>query len=129
MLGVLMIDIKSNLRIASGTVNRVTDGDTFVVDYLDLGWGNRVYPLDEKKPGFCSIRITLPRGGWYDAPEKTARLRYRAATEYLKTLLPVGTEVILTSYVFFTLGRTLASVTLPDGRDVATLMVDAGHTK
>jgi endonuclease YncB( thermonuclease family) len=123
-----MADI-STLRIARGTVNRVTDGDTFVVDYLDVGWGNRVYPIDDKKPGFCSIRITLPEDQWYDAPEKKERLRYKAATDYLKTLLPEGIKVTLLSHGFFTLGRTLASVTLPDGRDVATLMIAAGHTK
>lgn len=119
----------SNLRIAEGTVNRVTDGDTFVVDYLDLGWGNRVYPIDAKKPGYCAIRITLPEDKWYDAPEKKERIRYKAATDYLKTLLPVGIKVTLLSHGFFTLGRTLASVTLPDGQDVATLMINAGHSK
>src|ERR1044072_8712183 len=117
----------SNLRIAEGTVNRVTDGDTFVVDYLDMGWGYRSYPIDEKKPGYCAIRVTLPEGKWYDAPEKVESTRHKAATDYLKTLLPVGIKVTLLSYGFFTLGRTLASVTLPDGRDLATLMIEAGH--
>jgi len=119
----------ANLRIAEGIVNRVTDGDTFVVDYLDLGWGHRVYPIDLKKPGFCSIRITLPADQWYDAPEKADRKRHKLATEYLKVLLPQGTKVTMVSHGFFTLGRTLASVQLPDGRDVATLMIAAGHTK
>lgn len=119
----------SKLRIAEGIVNRVTDGDTFVVDYLDLGWGHRVYPIDVKKPGFCSIRITLPGNAWYDAPEKVDKLRHKAATDYLKTVLPQGTKVTLMSHGFFTLGRTLASVTLLDGQDLATLMIAAGHTK
>jgi len=117
------------IRVAEGPVTKVTDGDTFVVEYLDLGWGNRVYPLDKTKPGYCAIRITLPENKWYDAPEKADKVRWKAATDYLKTLLTPGTEVVLTSYGLFTLGRTLASVTLPDGRDVATLMVEAGHTK
>jgi endonuclease YncB( thermonuclease family) len=94
-----------------------------------LGWGHRVYPIDPKKPGYCAIRITLPEGVWYDAPEKVERKRYKAATDYLTSLLPVGIKVTLLSYGFFTLGRTLASVTLPDGRDVATLMIAAGHSK
>jgi endonuclease YncB( thermonuclease family) len=117
------------IRVAEGPVARVTDGDTFVVEYLDLGWGYRSYPIDTKKPGYCAIRVTLPEGEWYDTPEKADKTRWKAATDYMKILLPVGTWVVLTSYGLFTLGRTLASVTLPDGKDLATLMIAAGHTK
>lgn len=116
------------IRIAEGPVLRVTDGDTFVVEYLDLGWGFRRYPIDKGEPGHCAIRVTLPDGGWYDAPEKVEKSRCKAATDYAKSLIPVGTWVTIKSYGF-SVGRTLASVTLPDGRDLATLMIEAGHTK
>lgn len=119
---------KTRIRVACGPVLRVTDGDTFVLEFIDQGWGDRKYPIDEGEPGHCAIRLTLPNCMWYDAPEKTDKVRSKAATEYIKTLLPMGTWVEITSYGF-SAGRTLASVTLPDGRDLATLMIEAGHVK
>lgn len=119
---------KTRVRVAVGPVKSVHDGDTFTMEYLDLGWGVRIYPIDEGEPGHCSIRITLPDGGWYDAPETKDKARSKLATSYLKAIIPQGTIVSLVSYGF-TMGRTLASVTLPDGQDIATLMIQAGHTK
>jgi endonuclease YncB( thermonuclease family) len=119
---------KTRIRVATGPVLRVYDGDTFILEFIDMGWGSRIYPIDEGEPGYCSIRVTLPGCVWYDAPEKSDKARDKLATEYAKTLLPVGTWVEIKSYGF-SAGRTLASVTLPDGQDLATLMVAAGHTK
>lgn len=119
---------KARNRIAVGTVKSVHDGDTFTLDYIDLGWGFRLYPIDDGEPGYCSIRVTLPGCVWFDAPEVKDKVRSKLATEYIKTLIPLGTEVTITSYGF-SAGRTLASVQLPDGRDLATLMIEAGHIK
>jgi endonuclease YncB( thermonuclease family) len=119
---------KTRIRTAVGPVKSVHDGDTFVVEYLDLGWGTRIYPIDEGQPGYCSIRVTLPDGIPYDAPELKDKVRSKPAVAYIKTLIPVGTIVTITSYGF-SFNRTLASVTLPDGQDLATLMINAGHTK
>lgn len=120
--------IKPRVRSAVGPVDHVTDGDTFVMQYLDLGWGARIYPIDKGEPGYCSIRVCLPEGGWFDAPEKKDKARSKLAVQYAKQLLVPGTEVYVVSYGF-SMGRTVASVTLPDGSDLATLMINAGHVK
>ena len=119
---------KTRIRVACGPVLRVIDGDTFVLEFIDQGWGDRKYPIDEGEPGHCSIRVTLPDCAWYDAPEKTDKARNKLAVDYAKSLLPVGTWVEIKSYGF-SAGRTLASVTLPDGRDNATKIIQAGHVK
>jgi endonuclease YncB( thermonuclease family) len=124
----MSVILKPRVRSAVGLVEHVTDGDTFVTQYLDLGWGSRIYPIDKGEPGYCAIRVCLPDNGWYDAPEKKDRLRYKAATTQAKEILVPGLEVYLVSYGF-SMGRTVASVTLPDGSDFATLMIAAGHTK
>lgn len=124
----MSIILKPRVRSAVGLVDRITDGDTFVMQYLDLGWGSRIYPIDKGEPGYCAIRACLPEGGWFDAPEKKDKVRSKAAVTFANTLIAPGTEVYLVSYGF-SLGRTVASVTLPDGSDFATLMIQAGHVK
>lgn len=119
---------KSRIRYAEGPIHHITDGDTFVLEYLDLGWGMKIHPIDDGEPGYCAIRVTLPNCIWYDAPEKTDKARNKLATAFIKDLLPIGSWVKVQSYGF-SAGRTLASVTLPDGQDLATLMIAAGHTK
>ena len=119
---------KTRIRVGVGPVKSVHDGDTFTLEYIDLGWGMRIHPIDDGEPGYCAIRVTLPNCIWYDAPETKDKVRSKLATDYIKTLLPEGTEVTITSYGF-SAGRTLASVVLPDGQDLATLMIAAGHTK
>lgn len=123
-----MTDKTKRIRVAEGPVLRVTDGDTFVMEYLDLGWGIKLHPIDTGEPGHCSIRVTLPDGGWFDTPEKSDKVRWNLATNYAKTLLLVGSWVKIKSYGF-SAGRTLASVTLEDGRDLAATMLEAGHSK
>jgi endonuclease YncB( thermonuclease family) len=118
----------TRIWVAEGPVLRVTDGDTFVMEYMDLGWGFRRYPIDSGEPGHNSIRVTLPDSEWYDAPERTEKERSKLATNYAKSLLLPSVWVRIKSYGF-SAGRTLASVTLPDGSDLATLMIKAGHVK
>lgn len=124
----MSIILKPRIRSAVGLVDRITDGDTFVMQYLDLGWGCRIYPIDKGEPGYCAIRVCLPEGGWFDAPEKKDKIRSKAAVGYASQILKKDMEIYLISYGF-SLGRTVASVTLPDGSDFATLMIQAGHVK
>lgn len=124
----MVVDKSKRIRLAEGPVLKIHDGDTFTMEYIDLGWGMRIYPIDSGSPGYCSIRLTLPDGGWYDAPESSDKVRSKLAVEFIKNLIPVGTWVKIKSYGF-SVGRTLASVTLPDGKDLATEMIKGGHTK
>jgi endonuclease YncB( thermonuclease family) len=124
----MAVDKSKRIKLAEGPVKTIHDGDTFIMEYIDLGWGMKIYPIDSGAPGYCSIRVTLPDGGWYDAPETEDKARNKLAVDYIKTLIPPGTWVKIKSYGF-SAGRTLASVTLPDGRDLATLMIEAGHVK
>lgn len=110
------------------TVGRHIDGDTLVAEVLSLGWGIHLRPLSPTKPGPCAIRVLHPSAEPYDAPERGTTAG-RAALAYVRTLLPVGNTVAIESYGFDDFGRTLASITLPDGRDLAHAMTAAGHTK
>ena len=110
---------------AHAVVLRVIDGDTFESE-LSVGWGLRIRPHRENGAG--TVRLLLDGGLRYDAPE-TRSARGLAATDALRALLPVGLEVGLVSYGLDAFGRSLASVALPDGRDVGTLMVAGGHVK
>ena len=94
------------------TVVRVVDGDTIAVD-LDLGW--RVYRNDEH------LRIA-----GINAPERNTR-KGKAAAAYARELLPEGVVVTVVSQAKPTFTRTVGSITLPDGRDFADAMVEAGH--
>lgn len=113
---------------AWATVGRHIDADTFVADPLDLGWGVRFCPISATKPGRCAIRVLLPGGLDYDAPERGTILG-KAATACTRVLAPVGSILTIESFGFDDFGRTLASVTLPDGRDLAGALVAAGHVK
>lgn len=96
------------------------DGDTFAAD-IDLGarvhWFGRV------------------RCAGYDAPEVTGPTKVAGlvAKAYASTLAPVGAVVYLNSLAFHgsagldSFGRILAHVTLPDGRDLAAAMIEAGQ--
>lgn len=113
---------------AWATVGRHIDADTFVADPLSLGWGVKLHPIKPTKPGQCAIRVLRPGGHDYDAPERGTILG-KAATAYARLLIPVGCVLPLESYGFDNFGRTLASVTLLDGRDLAEAMTAAGHAK
>jgi endonuclease YncB( thermonuclease family) len=108
-----------------GQVLRVVDGDTFIA-LLDVGWGI----FHQPKKG---VRVLADGGGAYDAPDRQTPEAMRAATVAARSLLPVGVEVLITSYRIAAdvdaFGRTLASVRLPDGRDYAAVMTAAGHVK
>jgi micrococcal nuclease len=96
------------------------DGDTFKAD-VDRG-GHDHWHISVRPAGYNSPEVygtTKPAG--------------LAATAYVQTLAPAGSTVYLNSLAFErsdeedSFGRMLAEVTLADGRDLATLMIDAGY--
>lgn len=93
------------------TVNTVHDGDTFTAQ-CDLGW---------------HIYLTTPvRVAGVDAPELPTPAG-NAARDFVTQLLPPGANVLLMSRSLDKYGRALATVTLPDGRDLTTVIIAAGH--
>lgn len=79
--------------------------------------------------------LTHVRCAGYDAPELsgTSKPAGLAALAFAQTLAESGSIVFLDSYAFVaadeedSFGRMLAAVTLPDGRDLAAMMLAAGH--
>ena len=93
------------------TVVSVVDGDTAHL-VIDLGMR-------------CSFTSRVRLAG-INAPElRTAT--GPAARDYLASLLPVGAQVTFVSHSLDKYGRPLGAVVLADGRDVSTLMLDAGQ--
>lgn len=96
------------------------DGDTFNVH------------LDRALRGYDIIHV---RPAGYNAPEITGVTKPagEAATTYARSLVETGGIVYLDSLSFSAtdeedhFGRMLAFVTLADGRDLATLMIQSGH--
>lgn len=77
--------------------------------------------------------ITHIRCAGYNAPELKTGQPGTDATEYARSLVETGQIVYLDSIQFIAtdeeddFGRMLAVVTLPDGRDLATWMIQTGH--
>lgn len=95
----------------AATVERVVDGDTLDVS-LDLGM--RVY-----------LRTRLRLEG-IDAPELHTS-EGKAARDYVVQAMALGTLVTVATRKPDRYGRALARVTLPDGRDLTTVLLEAGH--
>ena len=95
-------------------VNRVVDGNTLLCT-LDLGWG-------------ISLRQYVQLTGISIPKKSTAE-----ATELAQDLLPANTEVVIVSKKILgqteKYGRILAAVRLPDGTDLSTEMLTAGHAE
>ena len=99
-----------------GTVQRVIDGDTIVMR-LDLGW--RV--AREQEPvriyGINSPELNTDEG--------------KVAKAFAESLLPYGMAVTVVSLKLLgqmdKYGRTLAALTLPDGSDFGTRMIQGGY--
>lgn len=92
-------------------VLRVVDGDTV---RLNLDLGLHIWRTDN-----CRI-------AGINAPE-TNTPAGRAAAAYAAELLPPDTRVTFTSERLEKYGRPLGRLTLADGRDLAALMLAAGH--
>jgi endonuclease YncB( thermonuclease family) len=113
-----------------GLVREVHDGDTVFVD-LDLGFG--VYltskSWDGKSMLSCRVHRTLHGGSWIgiNAPELAAP-EGRASLAYAQTLLRPGDRVLVLSFGWDKYGgRFDGLITLPDGSDFGSLMVQAGQ--
>lgn len=104
--------------IYQATVANLVDADTIDLD-IDLGFSL-----------WISERV---RVYGINAPESrtsntTEKLRGMAAKQYAATLLPLGTQIrVQTAHTHEKYGRFLATITLPDGTDFATRMIEANH--
>jgi endonuclease YncB( thermonuclease family) len=96
------------------------DGDTFAA------------LIDKGMRGYDLFHV---RAAGYDAPEVTGPTKPAgdAATAYARSLAETGEIVYLDSLAFAAsaeednFGRMLAFVTLPNGTDLAALMINSGH--
>jgi endonuclease YncB( thermonuclease family) len=131
---------------ASAIVTSITDGDTFkcrinllenrgVLDegLIDLGWHLFLETHLDLNPiatiqrhGINLYIETSVRLHNVNAPEIQTFEGVKAAN-FLKLLLSEGTMVQLKSKRLDKYGRSQAEVTLPDGRDVGTIMVTTGN--
>ncbi|MEW5729319.1 MAG: thermonuclease family protein [Pseudomonadota bacterium] len=99
----------------SGRILWVIDGDTYQIAHAGAPEGEAV------------------RARHFDTPEKADRAgclaereKGRQATEAARRLLPRGTTVWMSDFGRDRYGRLLATITLPDGTDLATWFIDAG---
>ena len=103
---------------ARAVIKRVIDGDTIVA------------LIDQR---FSDYKMLTLRIAGIDTPEMFSgsdaeRERGRAARDYLLSLAPLDTPVVVRTYRDkVTFNRYVADVTLPGGRDLATEMITAGH--
>ena len=102
-----------------GTVVRVRDGDTFLCD-LDLGWTVRL-KVNDRGTGYGVVRVL---NLWCPELHEDGG---KEAKAYAETLLPVGSVVGILSHELDSFGRSLATVTLPDGTDFAEKMIRMGY--
>lgn len=108
-------------------VVEVVDGDTFHSN-LDIGWGIILKPRRRPAPGPGTVRAVFPDGSPFDAPERSTT-RGKLAKAAVQELVQPGMVLLVVSFHLDDFGRTLGSVTLPDGRDWATVMTELGHVK
>lgn len=112
---------------ARAEVLEVVDGDTFHSN-LDIGWGIVLRPRSLPEPGLGTVRLLYPSGEPFDAAETSTPLG-RDARAYARELIRPGMRLPVASFHVDVFGRTLGAVTLPDGRDWATLMAATGYAK
>lgn len=101
-------------------VIRVKDGDTLEAS-LDLGHSIHF------TTSIRVARVNCPESKSKNKAEKAAGL---AAKAYVEDLLPGGTSIKVQTFTpADKFGRYLASVTLPDGTDLADMLLATGHAK
>jgi micrococcal nuclease len=98
------------------TVTAIHDGDTYTLD-IDLGLN--VHLTDQK------LRLAHANAPELPTPEGQAARLWVAATMPINTIVTIDTIKATGEKEKF--GRWLAQVTLPDGTDLATTMIAAGH--
>lgn len=99
----------------SGRLLWVIDGDTYQISHAGAPTGEAV------------------RARHFDTPEKgeraqcdSEREKARQASAFARRLLPRGAVVMLADLGRDRYGRLLATVTLPDGTDIAAQLIGAG---
>ena len=100
----------------TGRVRRIIDGDTLILQDIDLGFNIK---LD-------NIKFRLNN---FNAPEArgTEKPIGKIAKRKLQELLPVNTEVLFRSYKADAFGRYLADIILPDGQTLSAFLVKLGY--
>lgn len=98
--------IASNAEAWNVKPGSVYDGDTLRV----------IRDGEELKIRFCGI----------DAPEK-AQMGGIESRDYLRSLAPDGSEILITQIELDRYGRTVADLWTPDGTSLTEAMVAAGH--
>lgn len=97
----------------------VHDGDTVYLD-IDLGFDHLISAKDWNGHPRLACRVL-----GINAPELSTTAG-KAAAQYAKNLLPVGTEVLVVSHGWDKFGgRFDGAIMLQDGSDFATLMLNA----
>jgi micrococcal nuclease len=100
------------------SIERVVDGDTVHV-LLSLGLDEYTYRM---------VRIADINAPEVFSGPKEERERGKAARDFLAALAPPGTQCRLaTKRDAASFGRYVANIELADGRDLATVLVEAGH--
>jgi len=107
---------EANFGPYRAVVKEWTDGDSLKV-LIDIGFN--LYPYEP-------IRIAD-----INAPEKNRAASAeagRAAKVFAESIAPIGTPIVIdTRPDTETFGRYVAYIMLPDGSDVGTAIVNAGH--
>lgn len=129
LLAALLASIATGPKAATwppqeGVVSYVIDGDTFRVGVP--AW--QATPFEWM--GLRVIGIDTPEAAASRAKCEAELARGLEAKAYARTLLPNGARISFawTGHDKYG-GRFLASVTLPDGRDYAAVMIAAGHAR
>lgn len=100
---------------------QVYDGDTIVLD-IDLGFDHIISGLD-----FDGKRRLACRVFGINAPELSTQ-EGKEAKAFAEGLLPLGTRCQVVSHGYDKYGsRWDGTITLPDGRDFATVMLETNH--
>jgi len=98
-----------------GKILWVIDGDTYQISHTGASEGEPVRARHFNTP---------EKGDLAQCPAEAEKARL--ATGLAKRLLPRGSAVVLSDFGRDRYGRLLATVTLADGRDLASLMIGAG---
>jgi micrococcal nuclease len=91
---------------------RVVDGDTVVLD-IDLGFHLKLEARPVRLAKINAPELHEPAG--------------KIAADYVHDLLPAGKQVTLESHSLDKYGRILGSIGLPDGFDLATMLLGEGY--
>lgn len=113
--------------VYDGKVVRLKDGDTLVLEIA--GWPAPFNPIDVRVDG-----IDTPESRQTSGKKKIKKCELamgRKSSAYAKSILRPGdmVKVIYKEGRHEKYGRLLADITLPNGKDMATEMISAGHAK